>query len=75
MDYEDEIDVLESVLSSLEAAIIDVHDTPYHSYLAETWQHDKEEIQARLDELYELQNKQWEKELQHQNFMYEREVL
>lgn len=71
MDYEHEIDVLESVLSSLETAIGEVQDTPYHSYLAQSWEIDKDEITARLDELYAIQNEQWTKEMQEQNREYE----
>lgn len=75
MDIEDEIDVLETVLSNLETAREEVQDAPYHSYLAETWGHDVEEIKARLEELYTMQNEQWKKELEYQNFEYERSVL
>lgn len=71
VDYEEEIDVLESALSNLESAIGDVQDSPYHSYLAESWELDKEEIQSRLDELYELQNDQWEAERKEMNMEYE----
>ena len=74
MDYQDEIDVLESVLSNLEAARIDVQDTPYHSYLADSWELDIDEIKTRLEELYDLQDEQMRKELQQQNREYEREV-
>lgn len=75
MDYSDEIKVLENVLSNIEAAIGDIQDSPYHSYMAGSWELDKEEIQSRLDELYELQNEQWTAEKQEQNFEYERSVL
>jgi hypothetical protein len=75
MDFEDEIEVLENVLSNLEAARIEVLDSPYHSYLAQSWELDIEEIQSRLDELYELQGEQWEKEIQQQDFEFERSVI
>jgi hypothetical protein len=75
MDFEEEIDVLENVLSNLEAAIGDIQDSPYHNYLAQSWELDLEEIRSRLEELYELQNDEWKKEMQIQNAEYERNVL
>ena len=75
MDFENEIEVLESTLEYLESAIVEVADSPYHSYLSNTWELDATEIKARLEELYELQNDQWAKEMQEQNFEYERSVL
>lgn len=71
MNFEDEIDCLESVLSDLESAIGEIQDSPYHSYLAQSWEMDLDEIRNRLDELYELQNDQWKKEMQQQDFDYE----
>ena len=71
MDYTDEIEVLESVLSNLESAIGEVQDSPYHSYLAQSWEIDKDEIQSRLDELYAIQDKEWTKEMQEQNLQFE----
>lgn len=74
MYYEDEIDQLEYALSNLESAITAVEDTPYHGHLAMGWELDKEEIQARLEELYTLQEEQWRKENAEQNLIYERSV-
>ncbi len=70
-DFEDEIEVLESVLSNIEAAIGDVQDSPYHSYLAQSWELDKEEIQSRLDELYAMQDEQFTREMKELNLQYE----
>ena len=75
MNYENEIEVLESALRNLEMAIGEIADTPYHSYLASTWEMDAEEINNRLDELYELQNEEWAKETSQQHFEYEMGVL
>ena len=71
MDFTDEIEILENVLSNIEAAIGDVQDSPYHSYMASGWELDKDEIQTRLDELYALQDEQWKKETKEQNLQYE----
>lgn len=71
IDYENEIDVLESALGYLEMAIGDIQDSPYHSYLAQSWELDKDEIQARLEELYDIQNEQWTKEMKQQNIEFE----
>ena len=70
-DIENEINVLENVLSNLETARIEVQDSPYHSYLANSWELDIDEIRARLDELYEIQNDIWKKESKQQDFEYE----
>lgn len=75
LDFENEIEVLENVLSNIEAAIGDVKDSPYHSYMAQGWEFDKQEIESRLEELYELQNDQWAREMKEQNIQYERSVL
>lgn len=75
MDYESEIETLESALSSLNESIESIADAPYHNYLASEWESDAEEIQSRLDELYALQNRQWEQENSHQQYEYESGVL
>ena len=75
MSFEDEIDLLESVLRNLETAIGEIQDTPYHSYMASSWEMDLDEVRTRLDELYELQNDQWKQENEAQNLEYERSVL
>ena len=74
-DIENEIEVLESALSSLESAIGEIQDSPYHSYLAQTWELDAEEIKSRLEELYEIQNDYWVQEMKAQNVEYERSVI
>lgn len=74
-DFTDEIDTLEGVIANLEAAMIDIQDTPYHSYLAQGWEMDLEEIKSRLEELYDLQNEQWSLETKQQNMEYESGVL
>ena len=71
IDIENEIDVLESVLGDIEAAIRGVQDTPYHSNLAHSWELDVEDIKARLEELYERQNDYWAKEMREQNIEFE----
>lgn len=75
IDFTDEIDTLESVISSLEAAMADIQDTPYHSYMAQSWELDLEEIKSRLEELYDLQDEQWTREMKQQNIEFEESVL
>lgn len=75
MDFENEIENLESLLGNLEAARIDALQSEYHQVLANSLELDITEIKTRLEELYELQNDQWAKEMQEQNFQYERSVL
>jgi hypothetical protein len=62
MNFEDEIDTLESTLSFLESAMREVAESPYHGHLYNTWELDATDIKSRLEELYEIQNKQWEEE-------------
>lgn len=75
MDFEAEIDSLETVLSSLNQAVESITDVPYYNYLVSEWELDIEEIQNRLDELYAIQDEQWEQEIKHQHYEYERQVL
>ena len=75
MDFEHEIEVLESTLSYIESAIGEVVDSPYHSYLSNTWELDAEEIKARLEELYEIQNDYWAKEMKQQNIEFEEAAI
>lgn len=70
MDFENEIETLESTLSFLESTMVEVADSPYHSYLYNTWELDATEIKSRLEELYEIQNKQWEEENKQQENEY-----
>lgn len=71
IDVEAEIDVLESLLSNLESARLDALETSYYQYLASSLELDMEEIKSRLEELYEIQDNQWTKEMQEQNREYE----
>lgn len=71
IEIENEIDALEGALDYLEMAISDIKDSPYHSYLADSWGLDAEEIKARLEELYESQNEYWAEEMKQQNFEFE----
>lgn len=75
MDFENEIETLESTLSFLESAMVEVADSPYHSYLYNTWELDATEIKSRLEELYEIQNKQWEEENKQQENEYWEAVI
>lgn len=75
MNFEDEIEVLESLIGNLEAARLDALQSEYHQYMASSLELDIDEVQERLSELYAMQDELWKKELQQQNFEYEREVL
>lgn len=75
IDVEAEIDVLESLLSNLESARLDALETSYYQYLASSLELDMEEIKSRLEELYEIQDNQWTKEMQEQNREYEEAKL
>ena len=62
MNFEDEIDLLETTLRYLEDAIDELKDVPYYKHLKDGWELDKIEIEARLSELYDMQEEQWEAE-------------
>lgn len=70
-DYESEIDHLESVLSHLNDMIGELQDVPYFDYLKGGYEDDTIEIQQRLDELYEMQNEQYDTEMRQLNKEYE----
>lgn len=70
-DYESEIEKLEGAISLLNDVIGELQDCPYFEYLRVGYMDDVYEIQQRLDELYELQNGQWEVEMKEQNRQYE----
>ena len=71
MDYEEEIDHLESALSNLESAIGELQDVSYFEHLKGAYEDDVYEIQQRLEELYEMQNEQYDAEMREQNRLYE----
>lgn len=71
MDYESEIDHLESVISNLESTIGELQDVSYFEHLKGAYEDDIFEIQQRLDELYELQNEQYDAEMYQLNKDYE----
>ncbi len=75
MNFEDEIEVLESLVGNLEAARLDALQSEYHQHLASSLELDIDDVQERLSELYAMQDELWKQELQHQNFEYESEVL
>ena len=75
MNFEDEIENLESLISNLEAARLDALQSEYHQHLASSLEIDIDDVQERLSELYAMQDELWKQELQQQNFEYEREVL
>ena len=75
MNFEDEIEVLESLVGNLEAARLDALQSEYHQHLASSLELDIDDVQERLSELYAMQDELWKQELQQQNFEYESEVL
>ena len=75
IDYESEIESLESVLSHLNDVIGELQDVPYFNHLIGVYEDNTSEIQQRLDELYELQNEQYDVEMRYQNRQYEESRL
>lgn len=71
LDFSEEIDRLESLLSSLEDAQQNALKTEYYSYMATSLELDIDEIKARLDELYPLQEEIWQGETKEQNLQYQ----
>ena len=75
LDYESEIEKLESALSNLESTVGELQDVPYFEHLKGAYEDDIYEIQQRLDELYELQNEQYDAEMRQLNREYEESRL
>ena len=73
LDYESEreIERLESVLSHLNDVIGELQDCSYFDHLIGGYEDDTREIQQRLDELYAMQNEQYDTEMRQLNKEYE----
>ena len=72
---EHEIDVLESTLSHLRGIVEDCQDSPYFNDRITNWEIDIEELEARLEELYEIENDFWAEEIKAQKNEYFRSVI
>ena len=69
MSVDEEIEVIESVISFIESAINDLRMIPYMSYKVDSLLEDLDELQEKLCELEEIQLKEWQiesKELEHE---------
>lgn len=66
MNFEDEIELLETTLGYMKDAIAEIEDVPYYKYLKDRWEDDIVEVEARLSELYDMRDNQWEQENTHQ---------
>lgn len=71
LDYESEINAIESAMSSLSDVISEIRDCPYFDYLIGGYEDDLNDMQQRLDELYEMQNEQYDTEMRQLNKEYE----
>lgn len=71
MDYESEIEKLESAISNLESTIGELQDVSYFEHLIGSYEDDIFEIQQRLEELYVSQNEQYDAEMYQMNKDYE----
>ena len=75
MDYESEIEAIESAMGSLSDVISEIRDCPYFNYLIGGYEDDLNDMQQRLEELYEMQNEQYDAEMRYQNKEYEESRL
>ena len=75
MAVDDEIEVIENVISDIESAISEVKHCDYFEYKIAGWEDDLRDLNARLEELEAIQNAQWKKEMDWQNREYERSVI
>lgn len=62
MNFEDEINLLESTLSHIDDAIELIKDVPYYNHEKEGLKETRKELEDRFNELSNIQNKQWESE-------------
>ena len=66
MNFEDEIELLETTLGYMKDAVAEIEDVPYYKYLKDRWDDDIKEVQERLDELYDMRDNPWKQEKKHQ---------
>lgn len=66
MDFEDEIELLETTLGYMKDVIDEIKDVPYYKYLKDRWEDDILEVEARLSDLYNMRDNQWKEENRHQ---------
>lgn len=60
MNFEDEIEKLESIIADIKSAISEAENYSYFEYKVSAWEEDLSELNERLHELEAKQNKEWE---------------
>jgi HEPN domain-containing protein len=74
-EIEQEIAVLENILSDLERLKGEYSDSMYFACYADHYDDDITEIKAKLEELQEIENNYWAREMRALNVEFERSVL
>ena len=72
MGVDEEIEVIESIISNIESAISEVRHCEYFEEKISCWEDDLRELNERLEELQTIQNEEWQQEMDWQNREYER---
>lgn len=60
MNFEDEIEKLESIIADIKSAISEAENYSYFEYKVSAWEEDLSELNERLHELEARQSKEWE---------------
>ena len=72
MDIDQEVELIENVISNIESAISEVKHCSYFEDKISCWEDDLRELNERLEELQAMQSAEWEQEMEWQNREYER---
>ena len=75
MGVDEEIEVLESIISSIESAISEVKHCDYFEEKISCWEDDLRELNERLVELQAIQSEEWQQEMDWQQREYYRSVM
>ena len=70
MDVTEEIELIETTISYLESAIEELREYPYFSYKIEGLEDDIYDLKERLNELEEIQEREWKDELKYMDHEY-----
>lgn len=75
LSVDEEIENIETIISYFESAISELKENPYFSYKIASVEEDIQELTERLEELENIQSREWEQELRHQEHGYWTSVL
>lgn len=75
MGVDEEIEVLENIISNIESAISEVRHCDYFEDKISCWEDDLKELNDRLVELQAIQSEEWQQEMDWQQREYYKGVM